>query len=151
MHITRDMGAGVGDRYLCLQCADMEEEEADRENKGLNHAMVLMVIGLLTFVLCAGADVFKFGLAKGFGWWQWSGIALGSLLILIGAIAQTATLWVIGVFAVGLTLVAEWLRFGAEPGFGYKQILGCLVGAILIAAGLLLRRNQVVRDRRQVH
>ncbi len=148
MHITRDMGVGAGERHLCLRCADIEEEEADRESKGLNHAMVLMVIGLLTMVFCAGADVFRFGLAEGFGFWQWSGITLGSLLILIGAIAQTATLWVIGAFAVGLTLVAEWLRFGAEPGFGYKQILGCMVGAILIAAGLHLSRKQVLRYNR---
>lgn len=140
--MTSDMGSGPSERHLCLPCADIEEEEADRANKGLNHAAVLMITGLLTLTLCAGADVFKFGLAEGFGFWQWSGIALGSLLILIGAIVQTATLWVIGVFTIGLTLMAEWLRFGAEPGFGYKQILGCLGGVILIIAGLRLSRDQ---------
>ncbi|NLX14787.1 MAG: hypothetical protein GXY44_14210 [Phycisphaerales bacterium] len=145
LHITYDLGGELCRRYLCLHCADREDSVADKEKEKFNHAAIVTVTGLLTLVICAGADHFKFGLTGGFGFWQWIGVTLGIFCVMIGAFTRTLTIWVIGLFTVGLTLMAEWLRFGADPGFGYKQILGCLVGLAMIGAGLaLIRRSTTI-------
>ena len=42
----------------------------------------------------------------------------------------------LGVLVVLVSALADVLRIGAEPGFGYKQGAGVLVGIVLIIAGL---------------
>lgn len=44
----------------------------------------------------------------------------------------------VGVVILVLSLVADIIGLGGAPGFGYKQILGTIVGAIVTIAGLVL-------------
>ncbi len=42
----------------------------------------------------------------------------------------------LGALVVLVSALADVLRIGSEPGFGYKQAAGVLVGIALIIAGL---------------
>ena len=42
---------------------------------------------------------------------------------------------VIGVVALIVSLAADVIGLGGAPGFGYKQIVGALVGVIVAAVG----------------
>lgn len=53
--------------------------------------------------------------------WVWVVIGVGVLLVLISALANP-------------------LGLGQHPGFGWKKTLGVVVGALIIVAGLYLRR-----------
>jgi len=43
---------------------------------------------------------------------------------------------VAGLALLGLGLFADTLGLGASPEFGYKQIIACIVGILLIISGL---------------
>ena len=45
---------------------------------------------------------------------------------------------VIGIALLVIAVLADPLGIGAQPGFGYKQIAGTVVGAIVLACGLIL-------------
>ena len=45
----------------------------------------------------------------------------------------------LGVLVVLVSALADVLRIGGEPGFGYKQGAGVFVGLALIIAGVLCR------------
>ncbi len=45
---------------------------------------------------------------------------------------------VIGIVLLIVAVLADTLGLGAQPGFGYKQIAGTLVGAIVLLCGLVL-------------
>ena len=47
---------------------------------------------------------------------------------------------VAGLLLALASLFADPLGLGATPGFGYKQILGLLIGAALVALGVWRRR-----------
>ncbi|MFB0536937.1 MAG: hypothetical protein ACETWR_18385 [Anaerolineae bacterium] len=47
-------------------------------------------------------------------------------------------LLVVGIVLLVLSLVADPIRIGGSPGFGYYQIGGTIVGAILTVVGLVL-------------
>lgn len=42
----------------------------------------------------------------------------------------------VGAVILILAIVADPIGFGGSPGFGWKQILGALVGAVLTVVGL---------------
>ena len=46
-----------------------------------------------------------------------------------------------GVLLVLISSFADPLGLGPFPGLGWKQTLGVIIGALLIAAGLYLRRR----------
>jgi hypothetical protein len=48
---------------------------------------------------------------------------------------------VVGALLVLISLFADLLGLGRSSGFGWKQILGVVVGALIIAAGFYLRRR----------
>jgi hypothetical protein len=48
----------------------------------------------------------------------------------------------LGVLVVLVSALADVLRIGGEPGFGYKQGAGVLVGIALIIAGLWWRHRR---------
>jgi hypothetical protein len=48
---------------------------------------------------------------------------------------------VVGGLFVLISLFADPLGLGRSSGFGWKQILGVVVGALIIAAGFYLRRR----------
>jgi hypothetical protein len=47
----------------------------------------------------------------------------------------------LGVLLVLVSLFADPFGLGRSSGFGWKQILGVVVGALIIAAGFYLRRR----------
>lgn len=51
-------------------------------------------------------------------------------------------LLIAGVIILLVSLIADTLGVGREPGFGYLQIGGTLIGALLIVLGLLKLRKK---------
>jgi membrane associated rhomboid family serine protease len=53
--------------------------------------------------------------------------------------------WIVigaGVFLVLISAFADPLGLGRSPGFGWRQTLGVIIGALVLAAGLYLRRRK---------
>ena len=55
--------------------------------------------------------------------------------------ALAKTLMIVGILIVLIAALADPLGLGRSPGFGWRQTLGVIVGALVIAAGLYLRRR----------
>jgi len=55
--------------------------------------------------------------------------------------ALAKTLLIVGILIVLIAALADPLGLGRSPGFGWKQTLGVIVGALVIVAGLYLRRR----------
>ncbi len=141
VHIRSEVAGQVVVRHLCLRCADVEENVVPPRERRLNVPVVLITVGLLVLVISVFADPLGFGRSEGFGWQQWTGVALAAILALTGAIMQIPTLLVVGLITGGVTLLADWLRFGSAEGFGWQQILGSALGAVLIAGALVVVRS----------
>jgi hypothetical protein len=55
--------------------------------------------------------------------------------------------WIVigaGVLVVVISAFADRLGLGRSPGFGWRQTLGVVVGALIFAAGIYLRRQKSV-------
>ncbi len=53
--------------------------------------------------------------------------------------------WIVigaGVLLVLISAFADPLGLGRSPGFGWRQTLGVVIGALVLAAGLYLRRRK---------
>lgn len=55
--------------------------------------------------------------------------------------AFAKTLMIVGILMVLISGFADPLGLGRSPGFGWIQGLGVIVGALVIVAGLYLRRR----------
>jgi hypothetical protein len=55
--------------------------------------------------------------------------------------AQGVVLLVVGVLLFLVALTADSLGVGAEPGLGWKQKVGAVVGAVLAGAGMTMQRK----------
>ena len=55
--------------------------------------------------------------------------------------AFAKTLMIVGIVIVLLSALADPLGLGRSPGFGWRQTLGVIVGAVVILAGVYLRRR----------
>jgi uncharacterized membrane protein len=141
VHIRPDASDAQTVYHFCLACADTEVV-VPSSARGLpydrrrNHAALLILVGLIILVLSIGADFFAFGQAEGFGWKQMTGVFCGVALLVLGAITRTQMVVVTGLIMGGLTLLADQLSFGSSPGFGWHQMLGTLLGGVLVLAGL---------------
>jgi len=102
----------------------------------VNFSAVILCAGLIVLVLSLSADMLAFGKSEGFGWQQQTGLAIGASIFLIGAIVRVATLALIGLIAVVLALLADWLAFGSGSGFGAQQVAGVLLGTAILLVGL---------------
>ena len=51
------------------------------------------------------------------------------------------TLMIVGILIVLISAFADPLDLGKSPGFGWLQGLGVIIGAVVIGAGLYLRRR----------
>ena len=49
---------------------------------------------------------------------------------------------VVGILILILSLIADVIGIGGSPVFGYRQIIGVVVGAIVTVVGLLLTREK---------
>ncbi len=53
--------------------------------------------------------------------------------------------WIVigaGVLVVLIAAFADPMGLGRSPGFGWRQTLGVVVGALVVAAGVYLRRGK---------
>jgi hypothetical protein len=50
-------------------------------------------------------------------------------------------LMVVGIIILLFSLLADVLGIGGYPGFGYKQIIGTIVGAVISIIGFILYRK----------
>ncbi len=145
VHINSGAYAGPSMRHLCFECADREDMNAASHRRGLNPGAVLAAVGLMMLVISLLADIMAFGGSEGFGWRQLLGVALAGVMVLIGAAMWVPTLLAVGLIGVVMTILADWLAFGNAEGFGWQQILGCLIGVGLAFAGLDLARRRELR------
>jgi hypothetical protein len=141
VHIKSEVAGQVVVRHLCRRCADVEDNVVPPRERGLDAAIVVTTTGLLVLVTSVLADPLGFGSSEGFGWQQWTGVAVAAILTLIGAIMRVSTLLVVGLIIGGVTILADWLGLGSAEGFGWQQILGSALGVLLIAIGLLVARS----------
>ena len=130
----------------CPACAAAGRSPATPRPEGLDRAAILMSVCLFVLAVSALADVLAFGSHAGFGWRQGLGLGFAGVLVLTGAMMRISTLFAIGLIVGLLTLLADWLGFGDAPGFGWQQTLGSLLGAALIAMGLLVRGTSTRDD-----
>lgn len=142
VHVTSEGPGGTGVRHLCLNCADIEDTVAHREELGLNRAAVLLAAGLMILTISLLADVLRFGQAEGFGYKQLIGLVLAVGGVLMGAVIRVPTLSAVGIVIGGLAIAADYAGFGSHPGFGWQQVAGAALGLILVAAGLLKARRR---------
>ena len=59
--------------------------------------------------------------------------------------ASAWTLMGVGVVLVLISGLADNLGLGGQPGFGWKQTLGVVIGVLLVVTGLYFRRRNDVR------
>jgi len=105
---------------------------------------ILIVAGLVIIGLSIMADQIGLGAAStGFGYKQIGGTVVGAVLLAVGLIKMPIgdvgdnILIVAACVVIGLFLLADQFGLGAaSTGFGYKQIGGTVIGAILLAGGL---------------
>ena len=132
---------------LCPSCAEADQDLRASPGRGLNRAAILISVGLFVLALSVLADLLAFGSGEGFGWKQILGFGIAGVLVLTGAMVRIPTLLVIGLIIGSLSVLADWLGFGNVEGFWWQQILGSLLGLLLIAAGITLARRRAYAAR----
>ena len=146
VNIKSEDANGLTVRHLCLACADVEEIARTRPQPSLNYSAILISVGLVVLILSACADWLAFGDSSGFGWKQDTGVLLAVVLILIASIVRISTLMVIGLLTAMLTILADLFQFGHDKGFGSHQIIGVVLGLVMIVAGILDARRQAINE-----
>ena len=133
-----------------MTCADVRSRMVCQQGSRFRFRMtrteigvILIAVGLFTLAVSSLADVLRFGANKGFGWQQDVGLGLAAVLTLTGSLFGVLALVVIGIFVGCITLMADFLAFGSNPGFGIQQVLGTLLGALVLAVGLRIKQKPV--------
>ncbi len=144
VHFTGEGPAACGVRHLCLDCADRRDAAPFRKERGLNHAAIVLVTGMMILMITLFADVLRFGGGQGFGFKQMIGLIFAGGGLLVGAVTRIPTLYVVGGIAGGLTLLADYVQFGKSPGFGLEQMTGLGVGFSILLLGMVLAARQRV-------
>lgn len=131
-----------------MACADRRSQAARQSASHFRLRMtrsefgtVLIGVGLFVFAVSALADILQFGTSEGFGWQQDIGLALAVMLTLTGSLFGVLMLVVIGIFIGSVTLLADFLAFGSNPGFGIQQMIGSAIGAVILAVGVIAVRK----------
>jgi hypothetical protein len=142
VHITSEAASEISVRHLCLHCADLEESAPLTRDRYLHYGAIMMSVGSIILFLSLFADSLKFGNSEGFGPLQQLGLGMALICVFTAALIRVPTLMIIGVVGGLLTILADVFQFGHDPGFGWHQKLGALVGATLILTGWLESRRQ---------
>lgn len=131
-----------------MACADQRSQSEHRFRSHFRLRMtrteiggILTGLGLFVLTVSALADVLQFGTSEGFGWQQDVGLGLAAVLTLTGSLFGVLVLVVIGVFVGSVTILADFLAFGSNPGFGIQQQIGSAIGAVVLAIGLVAMRK----------
>ena len=142
VHVSNVVGGVSTMRHFCEDCVDVACIDAPNPPRQWAAAAVLGSIGLVVLLLSVFADWLRLGSAAGFGWYQQTGVVVGAVVLLLGAVARVPTLLILGMFACVLSILADWFAFGSAEGFGWQQILGTALGALLIIAALIVSRSK---------
>jgi hypothetical protein len=130
-------------RQFCRECARRGESEARSRQPRIaaSFAAPLTWSGILLLMLVITADHLSISGRSGFGWRQITGAELGFLCVVLGLLLQRAFLGTAGLFLLVLSLLADLLAIGHAPGLGWRKQSALVVGTVLVAAGLFLRRR----------
>jgi len=112
----------------------------------LNVPAVAIIVGFFVLVISIFADVLGFGESEGFGWEQWTGVALSGVLVLTGGIMQIPTILAVGLITGAITILADWLKIGDIEGFGSQQAWGSVIGASMVVFGVIKARLMSKND-----
>ncbi len=141
IHIS-DMKDGVATiQHMCAACVDTTEHNRDSRRRCRGNAALIIVVGAMITLISVLADWLRFGSGEGFGSQQRQGVFIGAVLLMFGAVVRARTLFVAAAAAAILSLLADWLAFGSNAGFGRQQIIGCSLGISLITIGIWWSRR----------
>ena len=124
-------------RHYCLQCADEMQAAPKPVDRSLEQALALLVVGSFILGISVLADSLQFGVSAGFGWKQIAGLVLSGVLVLAGALMGVPAVLSVGLLFGGITILADWLGFGSDEGFGFQQMMGVVVGVCIILGGFV--------------
>jgi hypothetical protein len=150
LHITSEQTGVVGMRHLCLDCAELEGAVKQRRKRAFNLGAVFIALGSLMFMLSVFADHLRIGDSNVFGAWQMTGVLVAIILTGVGAALRIPTILVLGPSVGLIALLADQVGLGDTPGFGRRQMIGCVLGAGMIALGVMivfLRKKWAMRVR----
>lgn len=133
-----EVGRPGSTRHLCLACAEAHDGGAVQAERGLNLSAVLVCVGAFGLFISVFADWLALGRSGLFGVWQLTGLAMGGVLLLTGAMVRILTVALIGLCVIVLTLLAEWVGLGTAPGFGVHQVTGTIISVLAILIGAVL-------------
>jgi hypothetical protein len=136
VHVSDIVDGDVIVRHFCSNCVDSFAAPRESPAKKWGQATTLITFGTAFLVMSLLADQLAFGGWEGFGIYQWTGALVGIAMVLTGAVARARALFLIGMVAATLSLVADYFSLGTSEGFGAQQILGCVLGAVAIALGV---------------
>ncbi len=139
VHIRNGFGEQSVVQDYCLACAEAQDRAAAARIRRLNTTTVCIAVGLLAGFISLFADQLAFGSADGFGWQQWGGVVVSTILVIVGGLIRAPTLLAIGLVALAITLAADRIGFGNADGFGWQQICGLGLGVLLIGGGAIGR------------
>lgn len=133
-------------RHFCTDCADKVDESTasspfmlDRHRAST--ASLLILIGVSLGAMGIAADYIGIPRGSGFGWLRFLGLAIGALLVLVGALIRIDVVGLAGTVIFGLTACVSLFGLSKASGIGWKQQLAVLVGLALMLTGLMLKRR----------
>lgn len=109
-------------------------------DRSLEQSLAMLAVGSFILAISLAADFLHFGGTAGFGWKQIAGLVLAAVLTLAGALMRVPAMLSVGLLFGGITILADWLGFGGDPGFGMQQGMGAIVGLCVILAGFVYAR-----------
>ncbi len=125
-------------QYFCLTCVTDPATwpaPGSLERPRLRLSSLLALVGCFLGLLAVLADfLIPPHLTAGFGWHKEASLAVGAVLMLVGALARADLLAWGGAFVLGIALVAGLFGVTAKEGFGWKQ--GALLDVALACVGL---------------
>ena len=110
-------------------------------------SVALLAIGIVILVVSLFADSFGIGERPGFGVDQALGCVVGAFLTAVGLFfavdmfgnnTANISLLVIGIGLLAVSLLADVIGIGDDPGFGNQQMMGTIAGVVITAFGLFI-------------
>jgi hypothetical protein len=145
-------------RRFCLRCAPNASWVPAGHGFQRGRLRLYVLVGLVGLALGAlallGDWLIPARLTAGFGLHKQLGLAIGALLVLVGAVLRTELIMLGGVFVLGGSLVAGVFGLAHSPGTGWKEYtllavaFGCFVLAVLGRFGLAEYVRRTVRSLR---
>ncbi len=153
VHLLEGYRGGLpAGRSLCFDCADLVRRVdrvgglgIGRSRRGLS--IILACSGVALAALGLLGDRLGIGDTPGIGWLQRSGLAVGALFVVLGALLRIDLIAVAGTILFGLAAIADLLKGAAGDVIGWKQQSAILVGAFITCLGVMLGLRSRSRER----